>query len=54
MKLTVRALTLSLVLTGLAAGVFSQKSSAGVQVVPASAPMPTCPFNSGDCGLSKF
>jgi hypothetical protein len=60
MKFTVRAFALSLVLTGLVAGALSSKTSTGVQVVPSNAPaptdapMPTCPFQSGDCGLSKF
>ncbi len=54
MKIAVRALSLSLVIVGLAAGVFSQKTTAGVQVVPPNTPMPICPFDGGDCGLSRF
>ncbi len=54
MKIVVRTLALTLVVTGLAAGALSSRTSTGVQVVPADAPMPTCPFQSGDCGISKF
>jgi hypothetical protein len=54
MKTAIRALALTLALTGIAAGALSKKASTGVQVVPADAPMPTCPLNSGDCGISKF
>ena len=54
MKTAVRAFALTIALTGIAAGALSKKASTGVQVVPADAPMPTCPFKSGDCGISKF
>jgi hypothetical protein len=54
MKIAVRAIALSLVLTGLAAGALSKKTSTGLQVVPADVPMPNCPLNQGDCGISKF
>jgi hypothetical protein len=54
MKTAVRAIALTIALTGIAAGALTKKSSTGIQVVPADVPMPTCPFQSGDCGISKF
>jgi hypothetical protein len=54
MKIAVRAIALSLVLTGLAAGALNKKTAIGLQVVPASVPMPNCPLGQGDCGIGSF
>ncbi len=55
MKLAIRTFALSLVVTGLVAGAYSKKTTVGSQVVPLNSvcPMPTCPLNSGGCGIWK-
>jgi hypothetical protein len=53
MKLAIRTFALTLVVTGIAAGAYSKKTTAGNQVVPSLCPMPTCPLNSGGCGIWK-
>jgi hypothetical protein len=42
MKIAIRTFALTIVVAGFAAG---------SQVAPAAAPVPTCPLNSGGCGV---
>ena len=51
MKFAVRTLALTVVVAGVAAGAVSKKVTIGNQVVPASVPIPSCPLNSGGCGI---
>jgi hypothetical protein len=51
MKIALRTLALTVAITGIAAGAYSSKTTTGNQVVPANAPIPNCPLNSGGCGV---
>lgn len=54
MKIAIRTIALSLVITGVAAGAFSKTISPSNQVVPSAVPVPTCPLTgpgAGGCGV---
>jgi hypothetical protein len=51
MKVVVRTIALSLVITGIAAGAYSRKATSGNQAVPAAVPVPNCPLNNPGCGI---
>jgi hypothetical protein len=51
MKIAIRTLALTIVVTGIAAGAYSKKMTTGNQVVPAAVPIPNCPLNSSGCGI---
>jgi hypothetical protein len=52
MKIAIRTFALTIVVSGFAAGAYSKSTIIpGSQVAPAAAPVPTCPLNSGGCGV---